>query len=119
MKALFGKTVDMLSALMDYHAERHKIISSNVANIDTPGYEAKELKFRDEYLRLVMKERDGGADPSAMKPADRYETLTTAEKVDIDREMSRLAENQLQYNLSAEFLARKFRGIKNMLTQVK
>jgi len=33
--------------------------------------------------------------------------------------MSNLAENHLMFNLTAELLARKFRGIKNVLTEAK
>ena len=37
MDALFGETIEMLSVILDFRSERHKVIASNIANIDTPN----------------------------------------------------------------------------------
>jgi len=37
----------------------------------------------------------------------------------MDHEMASLAENQLMYNLTIELLARKFRGLSNVLREAK
>jgi flagellar basal-body rod protein FlgB len=47
MKALFGKTVDILSDLVGARSQRHEILASNVSNIDTPGYEPKDVDFQN------------------------------------------------------------------------
>lgn len=39
---------------LNFRAERQKVISSNIANINTPNYKTKELVFDDE-LNLSMK----------------------------------------------------------------
>jgi len=38
---LFDRTINKLSDLADFRAQRHKVIVSNVSNIDVAGYEAK------------------------------------------------------------------------------
>jgi flagellar basal-body rod protein FlgB len=48
-----------------------------------------------------------------------FKLVKSDEKANLDTEMTNLAENQLMYNLSVELLARKFRGIKNVLTEAK
>ncbi len=47
MKALFGKTFDMLSSVLDYRSTRQKVIAANVANLDTPDYRPSDIKFQD------------------------------------------------------------------------
>ena len=39
---------------LNFRAERQKVISSNIANVNTPDYKTKELVFDDE-LNLAMK----------------------------------------------------------------
>ena len=47
MKALFGKTIDILSDLVGARSQRHEVLASNVTNIDTPGYEPKDVDFQN------------------------------------------------------------------------
>jgi len=42
---------------LNYRAERQKVISSNIANINTPNYKTKELAFQSA-LDNKVKERD-------------------------------------------------------------
>ena len=39
---------------------RHKLIASNLANIDTPGYRTRDLDFRAELARVIWKRRERG-----------------------------------------------------------
>ncbi|TFG89992.1 MAG: flagellar basal body rod protein FlgB [Syntrophobacterales bacterium] len=124
MDALFGKTIDMLSAMLDFRSERHKIISSNITNLDTPDYLPKELTFR-EALRGVV---DSGGGPSMTVTDKRHlsersaaegEVTVSGDKVDIDDQMAKMAENQLMYNFSVDLMARKFRGLNAVLKEAK
>ena len=31
--------------MLDFHAKRHGLLASNMANAETPGYEAKDMRF--------------------------------------------------------------------------
>jgi flagellar hook-basal body complex protein FliE len=53
MNGLFGKTFDLLSTILDFRAKRHKIIASNVANLDTPGL---------DKIKTTEDNRSGGKD---------------------------------------------------------
>lgn len=49
---MFGKieTIQMARAMTDHAAQRQKIVARNIANADTPGFKAKDLKsFADSY----------------------------------------------------------------------
>ena len=124
MDALFGKTIDMLAVMLDFRSERHKIISSNIANLDTPGYLPRELTFREALQGVI----DNGGGSSMAVTDERHlsersaaegEVVVSGDKVDIDDQMAKMAENQLMYNFSVDLMARKFRGLNAVLREAK
>ena len=46
-----------LSHFLDATAYRSGIIAENIANIDTPGYHARDLDFRSQLTSLMSDER--------------------------------------------------------------
>lgn len=42
---------NLLFSNLNFRGERQKVISSNIANINTPGYKTKELVFNDELKK--------------------------------------------------------------------
>lgn len=126
MPTLFGKTFDLLAGMLDYRAARHKVIVSNIANLDTAGYKPQELVFKEELVKATRNNPEVGLARThkshfSLSPSEakRYEVQQTGEKVDIDSEMTSLAENNLMFNATAELLARKFSGIKSALTEIR
>jgi flagellar basal-body rod protein FlgB len=125
MQALFSKTIDLLSGMLDYRAARHKVIVSNIANLDTPNYKPQELDFAASLaeagasgkalaLTRTHKKHLPGSDQKT-----NFQTQQAGDKVEIDREMTKLAENNLTYNMTVELISRKFKGINTALTEIK
>lgn len=124
MDILFDKTIEMLSVILDFRSERNKVIASNIANIDTPGYKPKELVFKKQLEDFI----DNGAEVTMTKTDKRhlseqsshiFEVINSEEAVKIDNEMEKLAENNLVYNLTVELMARKFKGLDSVLREAK
>ncbi len=122
MESLFGKTFNLLGTMMDYRSERNKVITSNIANLDTPDYKSSDYVFKDDLkkamdVRINLKRTDEKHFPNALDEISRndFKKVTSDDKVDLDTEMTNLAENHLMYNLTAELLARKFKGIRTVL----
>ena len=40
-------------AVLDFQSERHTVLSTNVANVDTPGYKGHDVRFSDELKRAI------------------------------------------------------------------
>ncbi len=126
MDRLFGKTFNLLGTMMGYRSERNKVITSNIANLDTPGYKPSDYVFKDDLkkamdARILLTRTHEKHFPNAQDEISKkdFKKVTSEEKVDLDKEMINLSENQLMYNLTAELLARKFKGIKSVLTDAK
>ncbi|MFZ3115489.1 MAG: flagellar basal body rod protein FlgB [Syntrophales bacterium] len=127
MQALFGKTIGLLSGMLDYRAARHKVIVSNIANLDTPGFKPQDITFTASLAEAVssppaapplMMTNKNHLTPAAGKEVN-FPIHQTGDKVEIDREMTNLAENNLMYNLTVELMSRKFKGIDTALRELK
>lgn len=126
MESLFGKTFNLLSTMLDFRSERSKLISSNISNLDSADYKTADYVFKDDLHRAMdtkvhlskTNEKHFPITRDGITKSD-FKLVKSEEKANLDTEMTKLAENQLMYNLSVELLARKFKGIKNVLTEAK
>jgi flagellar basal-body rod protein FlgB len=124
MELLFNKTMKMLENMLDYRTKRHKIIASNIANIDTDNYKKSDISFEEEFGKagkLPMATTDPGHIPHRNTPSHTldYEVSQSDEKVIVDKEMANLAENHLMYNVTVEMLSRKFKELDTVLKEAK
>src|SRR5690242_827143 len=51
----------ILARLMDVAQLRHHVISQNLANVNTPGYQQLEVTFEDAFARALGKGGEQGA----------------------------------------------------------
>jgi flagellar basal-body rod protein FlgB len=124
MKSLFAKTYGVIERSLEIANVRHGMIAGNVANLSTPGYKSKDLNF-DKALQDAMSKRSipmerthplhFGTKAPGMTDYDVIEAQHAG--VDIDHEMSKLAENNLRYQAGIEALLRKFAGLKHTITE--
>lgn len=127
---IFDDTLSRLERSMDARLIRHGVLAGNVANIDTPGYKPKDIDFAGvlalplegggELGRTQPGHMDAsgstagpgtgaGLDPSEVRvvEAPGVSPSLDGNGVDIDRAMSALAENSLQYGASAKAASKK------------
>lgn len=121
---LFGGTINLLDRALDLRSIRQNLISSNIANQETPGYKAVDIDFKaalskaeGEPIPMVKSdERHIGGTPGASSAEvsaqntgidDGYDRNS----VNIEMEMAKMAENTMMYNAAADILARKFKGL--------
>ena len=135
---LFDKTrIPLLGKALDAYALRHKVISSNIANVTTEGYHSQSVAFEDQLAGAIKGEGVQGLTTdtrhfpvgTAMNDAARPQIdESTAEgslneddrasginNVDIDHEMSELAKNQLRFKFAVRMLSDTFRGIQKSI----
>lgn len=128
---LFGTTIDLVAKNLDLRAKNHLQIAANISNTETPGYIPKTLSFEQE-LKGAMKSGEGLQATShnprhiplkgmAGRVAEVQGTLKEVPSndmgrdgngVDLEREMGRMAENQILFNASVQILSKKFEGLK-------
>ncbi len=129
---IFGKDLSILKRLMDYRIFRQGVLSSNIANIDTPGYKAKDLEFSEELdaamqgSRVALEKTNPRHIGSSLLDAgykvvrDPYSRIgNDSNTVDIDREMVKLTENHILYNATARIVQQKLEWIKNTIGGIR
>jgi len=98
---MLDATSRQLESYLTFVSERQRLVASNIANADTPGYKTKDLDF-DAALQ------------NSLAPAEPQEvsgliTKNDGNNVDIDREARLLAENTLRFNIASNLLHSKIK----------
>ena len=131
-QSLFDGTIAALQKTLDTGSLRHKVLTSNIANIDTPTYKAFEVVMEDELkknnrsagpIELVrtssrhLSGRHSSSNPIKIKPVDSSGNNFRADgnTVDLDRTMGKLAENTILYRSAAQIIKKKFQGLINAI----
>lgn len=109
------KLMSLMKVKMAYHAQNQDLLAQNIANADTPGYRAKELKPLDfaklaliESRRLEMKATspEHMAAPRKVqsfreeKSRKTYETTPVKNSVALEEQMAKVAYNNNEYQLT-------------------
>ncbi|MGO2502862.1 MAG: flagellar basal body rod protein FlgB [Cobetia marina] len=130
---------DRLDALMSFHqqalglrAERQQVLASNIANADTPGYQARDFDFSSALAKATSARAGAPAALSLATPRAGHQaaqgaaTLAGVElmyrvptqpsldgnTVDMDVERVSFADNSLHYEASLELLTGKIQGLR-------
>lgn len=133
VKLLSGASFQRLEGAVQAAEMRQSIISNNIANADTPNFKRSEIVFE----QLLQQEMGGnssyglkgkrtnekhipiggaGSNPSAQLITDETSTVNNnGNNVDIDREMSLLAKNQLSYNLYIQQVSHEVKMIRTAI----
>ncbi|MDY0225769.1 flagellar basal-body rod protein FlgB [Desulfomicrobium apsheronum] len=131
MKSLFPDHIDLTAKVMDFQLQRQNIVSTNLANINTPGYKARTLEFeKDLQAALGLSETGAVARthpdhfPLAFAADTAEATVTKSltprvvqgvDNVDLDKEMAAMAKNNLLYNTLATVMQKSLTGLKQTI----
>ena len=133
MSDLFS-AVGSLHAALDYHLERHTVLSSNVAHVDTPGYHPHDLRRIDNAefssaLNVAMERTNSAhfqtpnADAAALEGRI-FEDLSAGagndgNYVSLDREAAKVAANQLRYDVVSAVVSAELSQLRFAATDAK
>lgn len=105
----------VLARMLDAASLRHRAISQNIANVNTPGYRRKEVEFEEA---LAERLRSGSAEPIKPKvvevpsPAQRPD----GNGVTLEQEMMDLNKNALLHNAATQLLASQLAKLRSAIT---
>lgn len=113
-----SKTHNLMAQALNYRAMRQDMISSNIANVDTPGYRSRDIAFEDVLVAekaqifhtpsrklTLAKTEPGHLDPvgegtprSEIFFRDGHLARNDGNTVDLDVETTEMAKNSVMYN---------------------
>ena len=127
------KIVPFLKTALDAASIRHQVISANLANIDTPGYQARDLDFegvlKDYQNRESMQPPYRNDSRVSLPPAqplnykdyvdETQEGLLTerfdGNNVNLDKEVAKMASARGKFQLAAMFMSRRSRLVNEII----
>ena len=118
----------VLEKSLDISAKRHRLITNNIANVDTIGYAPKDLDFKqalqeategrsDALSRTHSKHMEQRPKTHAVRTKATRSEVPGLDPVDIDMEMTRLVENNIKYRTGVEMLLRKVGMLRYAITE--
>jgi len=118
----FSKAVGVHGDALRLHAERTKILASNIANVSTPGYQARDMDFAASLKAAASSEGDGdgdgglsldGAGDGGREALYRvpYQPSQDGNTVEIGVEQAAFSQNALDFQTSLSFANLELKGL--------
>lgn len=131
------KSIPLLTALterMKWLSARQGVLSQNIANSDTPGYQASDLKpqtFKEmvgktELAKVSMSTTNSGhivnetkSDFDPKTDRETYEVTPSGNAVVLEEQMLKLADTQIQYQMTTSLYKKQIGMLKTALGRGK
>jgi flagellar basal-body rod protein FlgB len=126
MFANLTSTLDFHSNALVLRAERQRVIASNIANADTPGYAGRDINFKEALTAAngqgpssaVPRQATGSANPrhiplqasttsldaTALRYTTQSQPAMDGNSVDMDRERANFVDNSVRYEATLRFI---------------
>ena len=96
---------------MDLLAARQRLVASNIANADTPGFKTRDIDFSGEFRSLI----EGGG--PRVEEVEGLQVRNDGNNVNLDREARLLAENAIRFNVASNLLRVQIRTIRSAIQE--
>lgn len=122
-----GPTVNLMKNALNASSLRQEMISSNLSNVNTPGYKAKRVEFEDvlkqtmdgSAMKSTHPNHFGVSDLSSVTPQVKEQTGNRVSEdgnnVAIDTEMAELSANAIYYQALTTQLSNHYGSIRSVL----
>ncbi|MBO3084943.1 flagellar basal body rod protein FlgB [Cellulomonas fengjieae] len=98
-----------LNSALDGLALRQRVIADNIANIQTPGYQAQRVSFEEELSQAVSK-GDGAVTAKVARSLE--PTREDGNNVNLDTETLLNVDTNLRYQLATQAISGQFSSVR-------
>lgn len=131
MDDFLNRALGVHAQALDARSRRAEVLASNLANVDTPQYKARDMDFEAALAKASQSQgslrttdarhlQPGGAAPQGEPESVKYRvplhSSPDGNTVNADVEKAQFTENAMRYQASLVFLTRKFAGLKSALS---
>ncbi|WP_058307821.1 flagellar basal body rod protein FlgB [Gracilibacillus massiliensis] len=125
--SLFSGTIQTLENSLNYATVKNRAIAHNISNADTPNYKAKNVQFNEVLKNQLSNQFEAkqtnerhlpfSTNNSGIKVTTDRSTMYNhnGNNVDIDKEMSELAKNQIYYQALVDRINGKFNSLQSVI----
>ncbi|MEE4410521.1 MULTISPECIES: flagellar basal body rod protein FlgB [unclassified Serratia (in: enterobacteria)] len=121
---------------LNLRAQRQEILAANIANADTPGYQARDIDFAGQLNKVLTQGRASGSGIALNMTSARHipaqnmqppqldllfrvpdQPAMDGNTVDMDRERTNFADNSLKYQTDLTLINGQIKGMMSVLQQ--
>ncbi|HYW44498.1 MAG TPA: flagellar basal body protein [Bryobacteraceae bacterium] len=113
---MLDRLAGQLETYMDLLSVRQRLVASNIANADTPGYRTQDIDFQAEFQSAAGS--FAGAAPRVTE-VDGLPVKNDGNDVSIDRESRLLAENALRFQLASNLMRQQIQTVREAIQEGK
>jgi flagellar basal-body rod protein FlgB len=107
---MFDRLSGEIERYMDLLSARQKLVASNIANADTPGYRTQDIDFQSEFTSAL------GGQPHAL-PVGGLQVKNDGNDVNLDREARLLSENALRFSIATNLMRGQIQAVKSAIKE--
>lgn len=114
MSMIDTPNISILERYLSLATYRQGLVSSNLANIDTPGYKTVDIDFQREMSRAVT-----GSAGQSLPMVEQVQGLIErpdGNNVSIDRESLLLSQTQMQFTAAIELMRAEFKNLTDAIS---
>jgi flagellar basal-body rod protein FlgB len=138
-----SSTIPVLEQVVNFTEARHGVLAGNIANLDTPGYETRDLSpalFQERLQEAIdvrrqpamrsygvdATARTSGASRQSEKELEAFRNVEDSMKsilrhdagdVSIEQQINEIVKNQQQHNLAVSIMSAQFRLLRAAITE--
>jgi flagellar basal-body rod protein FlgB len=129
--SLFNASViPVVEQAVKFGQARHNVLAGNIANLDTPGYRARDLSV-DAFQERLQEAIDIKNSPESagiinndatgetLRMPDAFQTILRHDdaRVSMEQQVAELTKNQMQYNTALSVLTQQFRLLQTAISE--
>ncbi len=117
---IFGNHIDNLQNALSKASERHSLLTNNLANVNTPGYQRKDIDFNITLQQEMDKDDLQPLDPPQLGGASKGGAVRMdGNGVDLEQEVMSIAQTEMRYQALTDMTANYFGNLKNVIREGK
>jgi flagellar basal-body rod protein FlgB len=107
---------NQLERYMDLLSARQKLVASNIANIDTPGYKSQDINFQSEFQNATG---GGNLETTPVNVIDTPGLVVKSDgnNVSLDREARLLSENALRFSIASSLIKTQLKMVESAIKE--
>jgi flagellar basal-body rod protein FlgB len=107
---MLDRLAGQIEHYMDLLSTRQKLVASNIANADTPGYHTQDIDFQSEFQNALS-----GSPQDIDAPG--LQMKNDGNNVSLDRESRLLSENALRFNVASNLLRIQISSLRSAIKE--
>jgi flagellar basal-body rod protein FlgB len=113
--------INLIEKALNIRASYHKVISGNIANVETPGYKEKDMDFRKEIGRAIHSGANSNVIGSGIEVTEKPEndglSSIDGNTVNVEGQIVKLTENQVMFHSLIQVAAKRFSMMKFLISE--